>query len=65
MTDAHIERHNGSWYMIIGEDASPIGGVTEMVLNQKATRMLEAQKIGAVVPITARVPGDITGGNPA
>ncbi len=52
--DAHIERHNGNWYMIIGDEASPIEGATAMVLTAKAARMVEARRI-ADTPIPARV----------
>jgi hypothetical protein len=46
MTDASIELRDGRWFMIIGDEASPMDAVISSMLNAKRARMLEAQRTG-------------------
>lgn len=44
-SDPIIQRHNGVWYMVVGDQASPLDGVTAAILNAKLARMTEAQRM--------------------
>lgn len=44
MTEATLERHNGRWFMLVGDEASPMDAVIEHALNAKLARMTEADR---------------------
>ena len=39
-----LERHNGRWFMFLGDEASPMDAVIEHALNAKVARMTEADR---------------------